>query len=176
MDKHRFGEIVRSNISRYPLAQIEDLYKLCHQAALGSEHAVQDTSAAREWLLRELDELDKSTKEPLIDEISADGKIVRVHLRPYLARGEQPESLLQAFVRTANQYQGSTQRLAQYLQIVEQMVENGEIQLQLGSLRSFIEEMRAAGYPAVHHSPQYTEAYKPSYRVIARQFLPQGIE
>lgn len=173
---NRFGEIIRSNISRYPLAQVEDLYKLAHQAALGSEHAVKEVSAAREWLLRELDMVGISTKEPLVDPISQDGQIVRVHLSPYLAGGGQPESLLQAFVNTANEYRGSVQRLEQYLQVFERMVQDGELHFQLNSLRSFVEEMKSAGYPAIHHSPQYVEAYKPSYRVVARQFLPDDIK
>ena len=173
MDKDKFRDIVRSNISRYPLAQVEDLYKLSHQAALGSEHAVKDVSTAREWLRRELDEVVEKNSEPLIDPISADGEVVRVHLWPYNELGGRPEYLLQAFVKTANEYKGSVQKLEQYLQIVEHMVEDGKLHQQFDSLRSTVEKMRSAGYPPVHHSSQYVKAYKPSYRVVARQFLPK---
>jgi hypothetical protein len=90
--------------------------------------------------------------------------------------GGEPESLLQAFIKTANEYHGSTMRLDQYLQIIEEIVEKGELHFQLDNLRSLIKEMKSSGYPALHHSPQYEAAYKPSYRVIARQFLPQNLK
>jgi hypothetical protein len=151
MNKHSIRDIIRSNISRYPLIQVKDLYKLSHQAALGSEHAVKDIESARERLRRELDEIKPSPSEPLVDEISADGEIVRVNLRPYRAMHIESESLLQAFVKTANEYQGSILRLELYLQVIEEMVEKGEIYIQLNSLRSLIKEMESSGYPALHH-------------------------
>jgi hypothetical protein len=46
--------ILQDHITRYPRMQIQDLYKLLHQAALGSEHAVLDPESAWLWLAREL--------------------------------------------------------------------------------------------------------------------------
>lgn len=52
--------------------------------------------------------------EPAIDRISADGQIVRVHLRPFLTENGDPEALLTAFVRTANEFHGDEQVLKNY--------------------------------------------------------------
>jgi hypothetical protein len=61
------------------------LYKLLHQAILGSGHAISDLEGARKWLERELTEMDSRYDETAIDPISPDGEIVRVHLRPIIA-------------------------------------------------------------------------------------------
>jgi hypothetical protein len=167
----RFRDIVLTHYSRYPLSQIEDFYKLAHQAALGSEHAVKDIAAARKWLLRELDEMAAGPPEALIDEISADGRIVRVHLRPFIESGGDPEILLQAFIRTANEYQGSVELMGEHWGTIDQLAKKGDLPFQPASLRSYIEVMESMGFPAVHHSTQYQEAYQPSYRVVIRDFL-----
>jgi hypothetical protein len=86
--------ILRSHFSRYPLMQVQDLYKLLHQAALGSEHAVRNPETARNWLTRELAEMGDGPPEPLFDPISPGGEIARVHLRPFVAGGHNPDALL----------------------------------------------------------------------------------
>ena len=65
--------ILRSHISHYPSMQIQDLYKLLHQAAIGSEHALANPESARNWLTRELAEMGEGILELLTDPISADG-------------------------------------------------------------------------------------------------------
>lgn len=169
-----FQSIVIAHCSRYPELQVEDLYKLTHQAALGSEHAVDDINTARQWLVRELDQLPESSVEPLFEEISPDKSIVRVHLKPYFEAGGDLEDLLQAFVTTASEYQGSLELLSKYWSSIEGLAQRGELKFHLDILRSFIDRMEASHFPAVHHSPQYEQAYHPHYRVIASQFLADG--
>ena len=72
--------VVQDHLSRYPELQIQDLYKLLHQAALGSEQAVPDSASAERWLTMELREMGEGIVEPLIDPISHNGDVVRVHL------------------------------------------------------------------------------------------------
>lgn len=171
----RFQVIILSQLSRYPLSQIEDLYKLTHQAALGSEHAVKDLKAARDWLFRELEEMVNISTDPLFDEISPDGQIIRIHLKPFVERGGEPEILLKAFMQTANGFKGSKEKLMQNWRSVEQLAESGEINFQAEELRSYISLMGSLGYLAVHHSLQYENAYHPHYRVVAREFVHQII-
>ena len=87
----RFQLIILSQLSRYPLSQIEDLYKLTYQAALGSEHAVEDHKAARVRMFRELEEMVNISTDPLFDEISPDGQIVRIHLKPFIDSEGEPQ-------------------------------------------------------------------------------------
>jgi hypothetical protein len=169
-----FKPIVLDHFSRYPELQIEDLYKLAHQAAMGSEHAVKDTESARQWLLRELYHLPVVPPEPLVDYITPDHSIARIHLRPYIAAGGEPEKLLQAFVRTANEFQGSFDSLKQYWNSIEALGQIGELPWLPEHLRKMILQMEASGFPAIHHSIKYVEAYHPSYRVVANRYLTQA--
>jgi hypothetical protein len=91
-----------------------DLYKLIYQAAMGPEHAVSDEAGARKWLLEEIRNLGSGPEEPLVDSISPDGGVVRVHLRPFVRAKADVEQLLDAFLYTAHEFHGSTQRLETY--------------------------------------------------------------
>lgn len=156
--------VVRSHLVRYPEMQIQDTYKLIHQAVMGSGHAVSNSEAARLWLERELTEMGEGIPEPLIDPISADGEMVRVHLRPFLAQGGDPQKLLSAFLHTANEFRGDEATLKREWDIATRM----EI-FPPAEMDDFIRSM--PGYPAAHHSAIFTRRYRPAYRVILQKYL-----
>lgn len=170
-----FQSIIQSQLSRYPLSQIKDLYKLTHQAALGSEHAVNDLKTARDWLFREIEEMVSISVDPLFDEISPDGLIVRIHLRPFIDSGGDPEILLEAFIRTANEFKGSIEKLNQNWRDVERLAESCDINFKAEELRSFFSLMDFLGFPARHHSQIYRDAYHPHYRIVSREYMHQII-
>ncbi len=169
-----FAAIVLRHLARYPAMQLEDVYKLAHQACLGSEHAVPDRAHAERWLERELAHLGDGPPEPTIDPVAPDGRILRVHLRPFLAGGGNAPELLDAFVRTANGFRGSTERLVACWAGVEALAAAGALPYGGADAAAFGWRMADAGYPAVHHSAAYGAAYRPAYRVVAREFLPRA--
>lgn len=166
-----FRLILAQHAARYPGFQVQDLYKLVYQGALGSEHAVADASQAREWLEREVDGLTDGPQEPVIEPISADWQVVRVNLRPYVADGGDLKALLEGFIRTAQEYKGTVAQLRRYWCYSEQMAEEGALGLAVNALKSFFDEMQAREFPTVHHSQEYKRAYRPAYRVVVREFL-----
>lgn len=147
--------------------QIQDLYKLLHQAALGSEHAVTNPESAWNWLRRELVEMREGPPEPLIDPISPGGEIARIHLRPFVATGHNPDVLLNAFIRTANEFHGDVRLLEGFWQAAIT-----SSKLPAAEMEEFIRSMKEQNYPAVHHSSEYEELYRPAYRVVALVFCP----
>ena len=165
------SRILAVQYRRYPCLQIVDLYKLLHQASMGSEHAVSDEAGVRAWLKREVATMGAGPADPLIDEISPTGEIVRVHLRPYLAAGHDPEKLLEAFLRTAREYRGSVEHLQQYGKVAEWVASAGLLPFQPGQIGAFMQSMKQHGFPAAHHSQIYEELYQPAYRVVARTFV-----
>jgi len=171
MDSEKFRNIIFNQLKRYPLVQIKDIYKLTHQASMGSEHAVKDIQQAKSWLQRELEVMAENPNEPVIDHISANGKIVRVHLWPYIQIRGDPENLLRAFIKTANEFKGNINELRSAWKIIERMAELGEIPFDPHELNLFVNEMAKQNYPAVHHSEKYEMNYKPSYRVIAINYF-----
>jgi hypothetical protein len=158
--------VLHVHFSRYPAIRIQDVYKLIHQAALGSEHAVSSAEDARKWLARELADMGTGPDEPAVDPISADGQIVRVHLRPFVAQGGNPEILLEAFLRTASEYHGELRVLQKYWDVAR-----GMDYFSRAKMDNYMQAMQKQNYPAVHHSSEYESLYRPAYRVVWRKLI-----
>jgi hypothetical protein len=168
-----FRKILDNHLLRYPQMQAADLYKLLHQSALGSEHAVRNEQAARDWLEQELMEMGDGPNDPLMDPLSPDGQILRIHLRPYLQAGKNPETLLRAFIQTANGWCGSIDKLKEYGTEAAVLLQAGTGSFQEEDLEAFFAKMEEQDFPAVHHSKIYRHLYHPAYRVIASQYLEE---
>jgi len=158
--------LLRAHLARYPAMQPADAYKLLHQATLGSEHAMPSRAMAEDWLTRELSTLPAGPAEPLVDTLGAGG-FARIHLRPFLAAGGVPDSLLNAFVRTAQEARRDTTQLACALLAVSEMTGSGETGWSRDDVDRLLGEAQAAGYPAMHHSDAFEAAYHPAYRVVS---------
>ena len=172
INKFSYKELLLAEIVRHPHSQVEDIYKFIHQAAFGSEHAVKDTIAVRKWMENEIANLDSSNHDELINHLSSDGKLVRVNLRPFLKKGYDPNLLLDAFIKTANNYEGSAENFKSYWKAAAELADAKKFTFTEEEMNSFFEEQSKKGFPAVHHSKEYESEYKPAYRVIDLQYLP----
>ena len=158
-------------LDAHPKAGISDLYKFAQQGIRGSEHAVGARAEAAAWMTRELRELDTlpaTIDEPLVEPLPPDGRFVRVNLRPFIARGGDPETLLDAFVKTAN---APASDVAEFSCAAAAAARTLAARGESASARAFFEARRKSGYEATHHSPEYGAAYRPAYRVIARAYV-----
>jgi hypothetical protein len=167
--------ILNEHARRYPQWEVDDLYKLIHQAAMGSEHGMRDETRLRDGLLQELAQLGPGPGEPLVDPISPDGRIVRVHLRPFTILQSPLEPLLQAFIRTSREVSPSTGHLVEYAAVAILLAGEGMLPFSRGLVAGFMADMRAQNFPAVHHSVRYRQLYQPAYRVVLRDLLPEEI-
>jgi hypothetical protein len=170
--RHPVRRIIANHVERYPKMELADLYKLLHQAALGSEHAIENAASARTWLMREKNEMGTGPAEPMVDPLTPDTLLVRVHLRPYFVSGGDPNTLLRAFVGTANTFVGSPDTLRQYWSTARAMATEGLLPFPRAEMDTFFARMEADAFPAVHHSGAYEAAYRPAYRVVAASLLP----
>lgn len=164
-------DLIKNQFALYPQMEARDLYKFLHQAAMGSEHAVRDTNAVKVWMRNEIAGLDTTIPNELIEQLSPDGNLVRVNLRPYLKTGDKPEELLKAFVSTANDFSGSKETLSGYISAAKKMIARKEISVDENIFSSLTNELEKSGFPAIHHSLTYEKLYKPAYRVIDRKYL-----
>ena len=164
--------ILALQAARHPQMAPEDLYKLLHQAAMGSEHAMTDSAGVRAWMTNELATMGEGTAEPMVDTIAPGGRVVRVHLRPWVAAGRSTDSLLYAFIATARAVPQDTPMLARYLAVADSMVAEGKLPFPVKPWRALVAAQRAGGYPAIHHSEAYESAYHPAYRVVAGGLVP----
>jgi hypothetical protein len=163
--------LVAQHLQRYPLMELADVYKLLHQAALGPGHAV-DSLAAQKRLEHELAEAGTAPDEPEIDLISPNGKLARIHLRPYVRGGGDLKALSEAFVHTAENYPPSRDRLARFCGCLGDLAQSGSLPFTREQAIAYVAQMAAADYLAVHHSDGYRTAYRPAYRVVAIDLLP----
>lgn len=168
-----FPKVVHEQLQRYPAMQIQDLYKLVYQATMGNEHLMTDSAAVHDYLIQELASIQAAAAEPRLEEISADGEVVRLNLRPFKTRQGDHRALFQAMMQTARNFQKSPERLEQDLSKLEQMAHTGASAFDAAAMRSFFQEMREKEFPAVHHSRIYEEKYAPAYRVILKRYAPR---
>ena len=172
-EQNTIQQVIKSHANRYPDWKVDDLYKLIYQAAMGNEHAITDGIAARNWLKNELTTMGVSPQEPLLDTISPDGAILRVHLRPFQKAGLNAELLLQAFLDSTTVFWGSKEKLIEFMESAVKMAEGNELAFSVPKLMDYFSKMRKLDLRAVHHSPAYSQAYKPAYRVVAKVALPE---
>lgn len=165
-------ETLLQELKRHPESNVQDIYKFLHQAAFGSEHAVKNIDAVKKWMDSEIAGLDNSIEDELVNYLSADRKIVRVNLRPYLKAGMDVSLLLNAFIKTANEYKGSAETFTRYWNEAILIAEKGKYNFNSKEMKSFYSEYEKLGFPAMHHSDKYSTAYKPAYRVINIELLP----
>lgn len=168
-------QILELHLASYPKTQPDDLYKLLHQAAMGSGHAIPSREAARQWMTREIETLQSSGSdfldEPLIEPLSPNGRLVRVNLRPYVRAGGDPELLSDAFVLTAERFKGDSLALDRFCMRVVELTREDALPFSPSELEGRFAELKQQGYPAVHHSNEYADAYRPAYRVVLRELL-----
>lgn len=164
--------IISAQAARHPRMEPQDLYKLLHQAAMGSAHAIDDTVGVRLWMERELTTMGDRPIDPIVDTISPDANVVLVNLRPWVAAGRSTDSLLIAFIRSASSIQQDTAKLARYLAVADAMAGEGALPFGAAAWRDLVAGQRRNGFPAVHHSASYEMAYHPAYRVVQGSLVP----
>jgi len=156
-----------AHLDDHPLAGAEDLYKFLHQAVYGPGHAIPNREAGAVWMEREIEDLGPPLEGELPCEVlGGEPPLVRVNLRPFVVRGFDSDQLLEAFIASANLARGTTRRLEVVLALATSYVQcagRGEL---APELRTLTTELSKKGYPAIHHSEAYVEAYEPAYRVI----------
>jgi hypothetical protein len=165
------GQLLGQHRQRYPRLALADIYKLLHQAALGPGHAVKNTAAARAALVSEAADLGAGPADPLVDPISPDGRLARIHLRAYVAAQGDLDRLADAFLETAAGYAGSADKLAKFCACLGDLADAGGIPFSRAELAAYFEPIIAQGYPVVRHSDEYRAAYQPAYRVVDIELL-----
>ncbi len=165
------GQLLGEHLARYPAMQVADVYKLLHQAALGPAHAITGTDALAR-LEAEAAARSGSADGPLAEVISPDGRLARVHLDAYRAKGLALDALAQAFAQTAATYTGSPDKLAKFCGCLGDLADAGGLPFARAEVEAYMSARQAEGWPAVHHSDAYRAAYAPAYRVVDVTLLP----
>ena len=154
--------ILITHAKRYPLMQPRDAVKLIYQNEFGGGHLIRDEEACLNYLRREYATLEKDPTALLYEDIG--NGIVRVNLAA--VREEDLEQLGQDFIASAAKHKGTLDSFLNKLEVLQTLTTEGVFAFDLDALNTYLSEYEAAGYPAVSHSPEYRQAYKPAYRII----------
>jgi hypothetical protein len=173
MDKkiETYCEVILKQTEKHPLMEIRDIYKLIYQAAMGPGHAISNEQKAREWLETEINQLEPFEDESMIEEINEAKGLVRVNLRPYIKEKRNETELLHAFIETANSFKQDLNELKEIWKSAEYLSEKGLIRFKKAEMKDFFMTAEEGGFPAIHHSDSYRQAYKPAYRVVLKKLL-----
>ena len=154
--------ILITHAKRYPLMQPTDAVKLIYQNEFGGGHLIRDEQACLNYLRREYAAVEKDPTAPLYEDIG--NGIVRVNLTAL--KEEDLEQLGKAFIDSAAKHKGTMDRFLNKLEVLRKLTAEGVFNFDTNALNAYLSEYEAAGYPAVSHSPEYRQAYKPAYRII----------
>lgn len=165
---------VTAMLEQHPQARLLDIYKSCFQDYMGAEHLVSDTASVRAYLEQELNTSDSQEMMPWYYEpCGLSGNYVRVSLRAVKEGFIPAETLLEAFIASANSAERPTVAswATRWHEIVDAIGKMGLTLPHLDEDKQFIEEVLAQGRYAISHSPDYREAYFPHYRIIRRDIF-----
>jgi len=163
-----------SELSARPESEMIDIYKFLYQGRFGPGHAIPNRTAAADDLTEELADLGPiENSDALCQALGGSPALVRIHLRPFVAGGHDPDVLVDAFVASADEVQGDPELLARTLEkAVARLIRRSQFQL-AGQLEDLAKRLAAEGYPPAHHSDQYKAEYHPAYRVVLRELAEQ---
>ena len=159
--------ILITHAKRYPLMQPRDAVKLIYQNEFGGGHLIRDEQACLNYLRQEYASAEKDPTAALYEDIG--NGIVRVNLAA--VKPEDLEQLGRDFIRSAAKHKGTLDSFLNKLEVLRMLTTEGVFAFDLDALNTYLSEYKAAGYPAVSHSEQYRQAYKPAYRIIRNAYL-----
>ena len=159
--------ILITHAKRYPLMQPRDAVKLIYQNEFGGGHLIRDVQACLNYLRREYADLEKDPTAPLYEDIG--NGIVRVNLAA--VKPEDLEQLGKNFIDSAAKHKGMLESFLNKLKVLETLTAEGVFPFDTNALSAYLYEYKAAGYPAVSHSPEYRQAYNPAYRIIRKAYF-----
>ena len=160
-----------------PETRIQDAYKYLYHATRGGEHAIAHGQLAAQWLETEWESTDSipaDPAQPIWEPLTPDATIGWLHLRPYKAAGGDRDQLLAAFLDGAQTFDVNPRAFKKsWKNLLRAISRNPVGHLTPSAWHQLDAQMRPKNYPPAHHSPAYTAAYHPAYRVLpASQALP----
>ncbi len=162
-------------MDNYPEARLQDIYKSFYQDHFGPGHMITDTATVRRYLYSELSGNDVSWVG-YYEPTGCEGRFVRVFLNTIADSLITAEELLDAFIRSANEFQEpKTEWITEWSEIVQTIRENWIY------VEGFEEDEpklteAARNNQAMHHSRAYNDAYNPHYRIVRRDIFEKEIK
>ncbi len=164
--------LVISHMNRYPAMEVQDVYTLIYQGAMGVGHLSEDAGGFEERLIKEFEEAKADEKLALWETIRPDGELVRVHITALKARGGKPRALSTLCLWTASIFEGDKVDLIDGWDTFQHLCRDNRLRKFLEvEISEFTQWAQKNKYPSTRHSTVFREKYHPQYRLVKREFL-----
>jgi len=174
-NKLSIKDLISEQQSKYNLITVQDIFKLFYQSVFGVKHLLKDPIASKKYLYEEYSQID-TKDEPLFENISLDGNIVRVNLKSFKFRKLSIEKLFEVMTISADQITGDLTILKKYWEEFEDLVKKGYFNFDLGEIKKYNDKLQKIP-KEIYHSQIYIKKYDPSYRVVRKdiflKFFPE---
>ncbi len=176
---------IEQQLKQYPESRVQDIYKSFCQDNLGPGHLIPNPEAAKAYLMSELEtyqeDLDNAryTMPAVRYVLVGDaGNYVRVDLSVVLDSRVDAETLLDAFVRSANAGKIlSTDAWKEKWTAVAAVIRKDFPAIPDASADlAAIDSLMAEGHYILHHSRIFNETYHPHYRIVAREIFEKELK
>lgn len=176
---------IERQLQQYPQTRVQDIYKSFCQDNLGPGHLIPNPDAAREYLESELAayqaDLDSARYERPAERyvpVGDAGNYVRVDLSVVLDSLVDASTLLDAFVRSANEGKTlSTDEWKEKWADVASVIRKDFPTIpDAASDLASIDSLMSEGHYILHHSRIFNETYNPHYRIVAKEIFDKELE
>jgi len=178
-------EAIEQQLELYPETRVQDIYKSFCQDNLGPGHLIPNPEAAKAYLLEELQTYREDLENGRYDKpalryvsVGDAGNYIRVDLSVVMDGLVDEETLLAAFVRSANEGKTlSTEEWKEKWAAVASVIRKDfpalpDAEKDLAA----IDSLMAEGHYILHHSRIFNETYHPHYRIVARDIFDKELK
>ena len=178
-------EAIEREVRMYPEMRVQDIYKSFCQDNLGPGHLIPNPDAARAYLLEELQEYRQdidSARYGVPAErfvpVGDAGNYVRVNLSVVLDSLIDVETLLNAFVRSANEGKTLSEDAwrEKWVSVADIIWKDFSTIPEAEHDLAAIDSLMAEGHYILHHSHIFNETYHPHYRIVAREIFERELK
>ncbi len=158
--KKYFMQVAKEHAKRYSLMEPQDFGKLAYQGEFGPEHLILNKLQAEVFLLDEWKTLPEGSGPQFPESVSE--SLYRFPLS-ICSSIDEIELLVKLFILTAEKHKGNVNGLEEKLEWLTDMGIPG--------IKKWSAEWKKKGYPPVHHSNTFREAYRPHYRLVQKDYV-----
>ena len=162
-------ELLEAHYKKYPLLQIQDVFKFLFQSVFGCEHMVSSVESAINYISEEYNSLCNNSNEGAIEQL--DGCYCRVPLS-YMNKGLCAETFGKLFSYSSNKTENGWLILTEKLEIAKKLIREDRLPFAEDEFEKAVVEWENIGFSPIHHSDVFRENYHPSYRVIRSDYIP----
>ena len=166
INKVELIDVLTRHAKKYPLIQPCDAVKLIYQSEFLGGHMIKSPEQSLLRLIEEFNHVEKIPGMELFEYIGSG--VSRVNLAALDPKKYPLETLNRDFCESANMRHGNVENFMEKLGILLSEFPQFGFNFSESELREYLKKYREAGFPAVSHSDEYRQAYKPAYRVVLK--------